>query len=126
MKTVSAEFLAKAQGDLATARREQAVRVQPNHDAVCFHCQQAIEKLMKALLCERGVEFPRTHDLLLLLKLLLESGVEWSPASADLAMLMPGSVEGRYPGLTADAEDARLALDACERLWATLRPLLPG
>lgn len=35
------EWLAKAAGDLATARRELRVRKEQNFDAVCFHAQQS-------------------------------------------------------------------------------------
>jgi len=38
-------------------------------DAVCFHCQQAVEKLLKAYLISKNVEFGRIHDLETLLKL---------------------------------------------------------
>jgi hypothetical protein len=34
-----------------------------------FHCQQAVEKLLKAWLSLGGIAFPRTHDLRLLLQL---------------------------------------------------------
>jgi HEPN domain-containing protein len=34
-----------------------------------FHLQQFIEKKMKAYLQEHGIDYPKTHDLLLLLKL---------------------------------------------------------
>ncbi|MBK7422896.1 MAG: HEPN domain-containing protein [Propionivibrio sp.] len=31
--------------------------------AAGFHAQQAVEKALKALLCFRDIDFPRTHDL---------------------------------------------------------------
>jgi predicted nucleotidyltransferase len=52
----------KAEGDLRVARNEAAVR-DPVRDAVSFHCQQAAEKYLKALLCEAGLHIPRIHDL---------------------------------------------------------------
>ena len=39
-----------------------------------FHCQQAAEKLLKALLSERGAIFRRTHDLTELCDLLTDAG----------------------------------------------------
>lgn len=36
-------------------------------DVVCFHCQQAAEKLMKGLLVYHGIQPTRTHDLVALL-----------------------------------------------------------
>ena len=36
-------------------------------EVVCFHCQQFVEKLLKALLTRYNIEAPKTHDLLFLL-----------------------------------------------------------
>ena len=36
-------------------------------EIVAFHCQQAVEKYLKALLVQRQVEFPKTHDIAKLL-----------------------------------------------------------
>jgi HEPN domain-containing protein len=48
-----------------------------------FHAQQAIEKLLKALIASRGDAYPRTHDLRQLLTYLQRS---WGDASCpDLA-----------------------------------------
>jgi predicted nucleotidyltransferase len=32
-------------------------------EIVAFHCQQAVEKFLKALLVRRQIEFPKTHDI---------------------------------------------------------------
>ncbi len=32
-------------------------------DVICFHLQQAAEKLIKALLAARHIDYPHTHDL---------------------------------------------------------------
>lgn len=89
----------KAEADLATARRESRVEIQPNHDAVAFHSQQAAEKFIKAVLCERDNEFPRSHDLLKLAMLIqprLEALVHMQDA---LEVLSQGAVEA-IPGIT--------------------------
>jgi len=36
---------------------------------ICFHCQQCVEKYLKAYLIHKDVHAPRTHDLLYLLEL---------------------------------------------------------
>src|ERR1039457_172591 len=64
-----AEWIAKAEADWATAQREFRVRRRANHDAVCFHAQQTVEKYLKARLIVAGINFPRTHDLVALLAL---------------------------------------------------------
>ena len=70
MKPLTREWIGKAEGDLATVRREVQARKAPNYDAACFHAQQCIEKYLKARL--QGVEIPfgRTHDLIALRKTL--------------------------------------------------------
>jgi HEPN domain-containing protein len=57
-----------AEDDLRLARLA-ANDVPPIAHGACFHSQQAAEKYLKAFLVERRVVFPRTHDLILLLKL---------------------------------------------------------
>jgi HEPN domain-containing protein len=42
------EWIAKAEGDYATAARELRAIESPNYDAACFHAEQCAEKLMKA------------------------------------------------------------------------------
>lgn len=53
----------KAEGDFKTAGREFRVSNSPNHDAVCFHVQQCVEKYFKARLEEASIHIPKTHDL---------------------------------------------------------------
>lgn len=43
-----------------------------------FHAQQAIEKLLKAVLTEGGIPFRRTHDLTELIDLLARESVQSS------------------------------------------------
>lgn len=41
-----------------------------------FHAQQAVEKILKAWLAQKAIEYPLTHDLSRLLLLLEESGAD--------------------------------------------------
>jgi HEPN domain-containing protein len=52
MQPLTIEWTQKAEGDLATARRELRACLAPNFDAACFHAQQCAEKYLKALLQE--------------------------------------------------------------------------
>ena len=45
MKPITAEWVAKAEGDFAVLEREINVRDNPSYDAICFHAQQCAEKL---------------------------------------------------------------------------------
>jgi len=62
MRPLTVEWIEKAEGDFATARRELRVQHKPNFDAVCFHAQQTVEKYLKAFLIEGDVAFPKTHS----------------------------------------------------------------
>jgi HEPN domain-containing protein len=66
-------------------------------DAVCFHCQQHVEKLLKALLTLHDIEAPRTHNVRRLIRLLepLVHGLEPLKDSADA--LTAHGVASRYP-----------------------------
>jgi len=77
-----------------------------------FHAQQAVEKALKAMLSLRGVEFPRTHNLSMLLELLRRAGATLPPDGEELVRLIPFGVALRYE----DAVDGEvLSLD---RDWA--------
>jgi HEPN domain-containing protein len=54
-------WLAKADSDLAEARRCAAS--EGPYDTGCFHCQQAVEKYIKSVLCLHGRVPTRTHDI---------------------------------------------------------------
>jgi HEPN domain-containing protein len=120
MKAETREWMSKARADLATASREANVTEDANYDAVCFHSQQAAEKYLKASLVEAGVAFPRTHDLESLLDLCLPAHQSWERLRPDLQSLTSMGVEVRYPGTSADAEDARDALRIAELVRAAI------
>jgi HEPN domain-containing protein len=58
------EWVSKAEGGFTTASRELRERKNPNYDAVCFHCQQCVEKYLKAVLQANNVRIPKIHYLL--------------------------------------------------------------
>ena len=61
-----------------------------------FHCQQAAEKLLKAILSVKQVRFAKTHDLLELMALIKESGTQLPIELTELDLLNPFAVEYRY------------------------------
>ncbi len=119
------EWVAKAEADLATARREMSAHDRPNFDAVCFHAQQAVEKLMKALLVHLETVPPRTHDLVHLDGLLSAACSEWTWPVEELRFVTRAAVAFRYPGESASRQDAaealQLASRMCQRLLALLK-----
>jgi HEPN domain-containing protein len=124
MNDVTREWADKAEGDFMTATRELAVAQEPNYDAVCFHAQQCVEKLMKAVPISRHQIPPKTHDLMRLNGLLNSAIPGWSWPLPDLRLLDRAAVDYRYPGESADEAEAKQALAVADRLRQSLRELL--
>jgi HEPN domain-containing protein len=111
MKAEAREWVAKADGDFFDAQRGVRARKNPNHDGVCFHCQQCIEKYLKARLIEAAKTFPKTHDLARLLDLLLPTEPSWEAWRSELNILTDYAVSFRYPEESATRDDAKKASD---------------
>ncbi len=124
MKATVKEWIGKAEGDFLTASRELRAIESPNFDAVCFHAQQCIEKLMKALLIHLGALPPKTHDLATLDRLLEPVCKGWSWPVAELRLLSLAAIAFRYPGESADREEAVQAFDIASRMREILRQRL--
>lgn len=121
MKKITREWVDKAEGDFATAQRELIVHPDPNYDAVCFHGQQCAEKYLKARLQEADIAFIKTHDLTVLLNLVLAIEPEWEALRSELHPLTAYAVEYGYPGESSDQSEAREALEACRRVRSVVR-----
>jgi HEPN domain-containing protein len=89
--------------------------------SVGFHCQQAAEKLLKALLAELGVPFGRTHDLGALADLLESAGQSLPENLRRVDEWTPFAVQFRYDELPIDPRLDRT--EARERI-AELRILV--
>ncbi len=91
---------------------------------MCFHCQQAAEKYLKALLQESSVGFPKTHDLELLLDLVLPQAPSLAPLRRRLDALTVYAVEYRYPVIRATRRQMQAALRTMDRVRADVRARL--
>jgi HEPN domain-containing protein len=120
MTPIAAEWLQKAEEDYAVA---QWVAASPTaaFNAICFHCQQCVEKYLKCRLQEAGIPFARTHDLEVLLDTVLPVEPGWAPLRPQLKFLRPFSTETRYPGVSASADDAREVMQICTGMRRTMR-----
>ncbi|OGP60133.1 MAG: hypothetical protein A2V67_07090 [Deltaproteobacteria bacterium RBG_13_61_14] len=117
------EWIAKAEADFATASRELRAEEKLNYDAVCFHAQQCIEKLMKGFLIHFGAVPPKSHDLVQLSQLVSQASPKWSWPLNELRFLTRAAVDFRYPGESADREEAQGALDIASRMREKLLAL---
>ena len=122
MKETTRRWLQTADNDLAVAR---LAHTNGFYNQCVFHCQQAVEKVLKAIWIERlGETHPRTHNLAhLALQLRLDVSDEQLTILQDLAdQYLPShyaDVEVEYP---EDESSGYLALTSETFRW--LRQLL--
>jgi HEPN domain-containing protein len=85
----------------------------------CWLAQQAAEKALKAALVFLGIDFPRTHNLADLRRL-LPSASSQQRNERDLAQLSRWGVEARYPGDWPEPsqDDARTAIAQAQSILA--------
>lgn len=123
MNVETRRWLDKAESDLKGVR-QLGGRTPRLNDLVCFQCQQAAEKYLKALLQELGLAVPRTHDLGDLLALLLPHDPMLRPLRRGLVFLTQFAVDYRYPGENATKRQAESAIRWAERTRLAARTRL--
>ncbi len=111
-------WVEKAENDLLNVRNNLAAGEVP-WDTVCFHAQQAAEKMLKALLLRHGVPAPRTHDLTALLEACVLHDGRAETLRQRCRLLNPYSVDARYPAGFPDPDEreAREAIEAAQRVF---------
>ena len=67
-------------------------------DVAIFHCQQAAEKAVKGFLVLHDKEFPKTHDIRMLVQLAKSVNFEFGRYEDAADLLTPYATEFRYPG----------------------------
>ncbi|MBA4160071.1 MAG: HEPN domain-containing protein [Gemmatimonadetes bacterium] len=120
------QWMEIADGDLRSA--EALLDLEPPElRAAAFHCQQAGEKYLKALLVLHGQDPPYTHDLKLLVTGASVIDASLSSLATDAASLTPYGTGTRYPRPTRvpSPDEVRDLLQAARRIRDAVRPLLP-
>src|SRR3990172_4529396 len=123
MKPETREWVEVAESDLRAAR---VVLEEGLFQQTVFHCQQSIEKLLKAIWTERhgAGTHPRTHNLVKLAKRLrLDIPAQWGNLIVDLTdQILPS----RYPeaGWRYNQAVAEEYYNMTEELFAWLRQQL--
>src|SRR5437762_13642503 len=108
MKKLTREWVRKAEADFRAAKKLTRAKP-PLADAACFHCQQAIEKYLKALLQEWGSPVPKIHGLEKLETLLSGNTSAFRAHRRRLKAVSKYAVEYRYPGVFASVRQVRSA-----------------
>ena len=119
-------WVEKAEHDLTTAEHTLKLGDDCPFDTVCFHAQQCVEKYLKTLLVLHQQDFPKTHDLAVLARL-LPSDVLPKVDTDALLTLNRYPIEARYPGdwEPMSRHDAEEAVGVAQRLRTVVRALLP-
>ena len=104
-------LLGKARDDAYVVQRMSADPAAPDW-IIGFHAQQAVEKAIKSVLTRREIEFPRTHNLSMLIELLRQHAIALPPDANDLARLTPFGVALRYDDSAGEDEPT------IQRVWA--------
>ena len=97
-------------------------------EEICYHCEQAVEKYLKAFLVFQGVEdLPRIHDCGRLCRLCAEYDEDFKEILASCEMFTPYSTQVRYPSdlelLESDALHAdRLCIQVVSFISSKMAP----
>lgn len=115
------EWIDKAEGDYEVALREyKSKKKKRTYYIIAFHCQQTIEKLLKALLLCHKINFPKTHDLLKLLYLLKNKDTFLLAIRPELSDLSPYAIDFRYPGDDIELAELKKVVIITKSLRKTL------
>jgi HEPN domain-containing protein len=77
---------------------------EPALASAAFHCQQAVEKILKAALTDAAIPFRRTHDLTELMFSAASAYLWIENEFGDLKALSPWSLAYRYPSAEEEAD----------------------
>lgn len=123
----TSSWLEKATTDIRSARADLDVTPPILTDAL-FHCQQAVEKALKAFLTWHDQPFRRTHDL-------VELGMQCADVAADLESLLRSAAplteyawKYRYPGEvdSPTRQQTEESIEIADRVVSTILQKLPA
>jgi len=123
--TVAREWTTKADNDLKNALHTLKLGKECPTDTVCFHAQQCVEKYLKALLVALEIQFPRTHDVEVLV-LLVPKSIRINLTVEQQRRLTEYASMTRYPGSyeIISLSEARQAVKLAQRIQQRIRKLL--
>jgi HEPN domain-containing protein len=119
-------WVEKAEHDLVNAANTLKLGRKCPTDTVSFHAHQCVEKYLKGLLVWRGIDFPKTHNLVTLMALLpTKDRPDLSPD--EQLLLTRYATVTRYPGDydPITLTEARQAVKIARRVRKQIRARLP-
>lgn len=117
-------WIRKGDHDLGTAKITY-LHIPEFLDTVTFHCQQAVEKYLKAYLIFQSTAFLFSHDLIYLLDLISQNDIDFEKYYDVLSELQGYAVEIRYPNqinfLSPDKVENALSIAKEVREFVTMK-----
>jgi HEPN domain-containing protein len=123
--SAESEWLLKAERDLASARALGSLP-EPLLDTAIFHCQQAAEKALKAVLAWKKRPLQKTHNLMVVLDEAVTDCPELESLRGSAKSLNPYATEYRYPGekVEPSPDEFEKAFAAAESVVAAVGKLI--
>jgi HEPN domain-containing protein len=114
-------WLIKAKHDLDTAKLV-SVNLPEYGDTIAFHCQQAIEKTLKAYLIFLEMEFKQVHDLGYLLNLIITHDEAMETYYPEVDEISRYAVQIRYPDEIIRLSDRQIqdAIQLADQLYSLI------
>jgi len=110
-------WLERALDDLDTAQLLYENYHPKKLEASCYHCQQAVEKALKAYLNLKEYDFPYTHDCRKLCILCADFNEQFYSYTDDCVDITPFATQARYPANDEITEaETKATLRKAERI----------
>jgi len=88
-------------------------------EIICYHCQQSVEKSLKAFLISRGIEAPKLHDCGKLCGLCMAEDSAFEPFQHDCIELSLYATNTRYPSrMEMEEHNAAAALKKAAAIYS--------
>jgi HEPN domain-containing protein len=96
------------------------------YEDLCFDCEQAVEKALKALLVSIDVSFPHTHSIGHLIELIEENNIKVPGEIMDSISLTAYAVSTRYPGdfEPVDEQEYQETLETAEKVYNWVKKII--
>ena len=96
-------------------------------EIVCYHCQQAVEKVLKGFLTDQGIEPPYIHDPEELRLMCVEYDCSFETIQKACLKLRGYAASTRYPNRPEIEEmDAAFALEEADKIYVFCADLIPA
>lgn len=119
------EWIRLAEMDMATSRHMFETYHPKPLEIVCFHAQQAAEKMLKCYLASREVDAPKTHDMRKLCEMCAELDIRFDEIYNPAVLLTGYGVIPRYPAeLGLIEQDAVKAMGYADDVMTFVKNIL--